>query len=241
MVAGFDPAYRRLNFWISFACAALCASLPITLRPSIWLWLSLASGIGTFGGLWLGFMIWPTDPLGSGLTPFFVATITLVMITVGISSGIIMRPRSISNEKPRRAVWAAILACVAFGPVVLVLSPAVIQSRIIRNNRLAAERFAALRQAVESTYAEPDGPRKICDSTELRRRYSGPSFGDLDWRRITSNFVKQDGYFFMIFCHETRGYGCRKSRQRPGRRYAPILHRRVGQSRLPCGVEPFPL
>ena len=64
----------------------------------------------------------------------------------------------------------------------------------------------SLKKAVEITRAESDGASKICDGTALERHYTGPPFSDADWQRIAGNYVKQDGYFFMIYCHEKGGY-----------------------------------
>ena len=138
--------------------------------------------------------------------PYVVAAMMLAVMIVALASGLIMRGRSISNGMLRRAVWAAVLACVAFGPVALALTPAVVRQRIARNDRLAGERFASLKKAVESTRAEAYGSSKICDGTALQRHYAGPPFSDTDWRRITGNFVKQDGYIFMVYCRDAGGY-----------------------------------
>jgi hypothetical protein len=125
---------------------------------------------------------------------------------VAFSAGVIMRERSISNKILRHAIWAVFLACVAIGPVTLALTPPLVQRRIAHNEQFASERSMSLKRAVETARAEPDGASKICDGTALERYYAGRPFSDTDWRRITGNYVKQDGYFFMVYCREKGGY-----------------------------------
>jgi hypothetical protein len=226
----------ELPFWSSLACATLCTGLSTALAATCWPLLLLISGLGTFGGLCLGIMIWPpSDPIGAAIIPYYVAANTLAVILVALSAGFIMRRRSISNEISRRTVLAAIFACAAFGPVTLALTPTVVRHRIDGDDRLAGDRFAALKNAVERT-AEAEGSSQICDGTALRRRYAGPPFSDTDWRRITGNFVKQDGYFFMVYCREKGGYtiDARPARERGDgtRRFCTDESGRVG-----CRVE----
>lgn len=177
------------------------------LAPSIWPLLLLVSGLGTFFGFWLSLLIWPVRGPVVGFGIFYIVGANVVAVMfVAFSAGVIMRERSISNGILRGAIWAVILACVAFGPVTLALTRPLVQRRIARNEQLASDRFMSLKKAVETTRAEPDGASKICDGTALEHHYAGLPFSDLDWRRITGNYVKQDGYFFMVFCHEKGGY-----------------------------------
>lgn len=73
----------------------------------------------------------------------------LAMMLFGLLAGLILRRQSISNTGLRRTIWVAILACVAFGLVSLAFMPTLIRGRIARNERLTAERFAALKTAME--------------------------------------------------------------------------------------------
>jgi hypothetical protein len=100
----------------------------------------------------------------------------------------------------------ALLGLVAFGPVTLALTPPLVGYRIVRNDRVAAERFTSLKNAVERTAAEAGDPKRICDGSALQRHYDGPPFSDEDWRRITGNYVRQNGYVFMVYCREQGGY-----------------------------------
>jgi hypothetical protein len=108
-----------------------------------------------------------------------------------------------------------------------------------RNDRLATARFASLKNAVERTAAEAGDSKGICDGSALRRHYSGPPFSDDAWRRIAGNYVKEDGYMFMLYCHETDGYkiDARPARVRgDGTRQlcCRVERNRTGHACLPC-------
>lgn len=60
--------------------------------------------------------------------------------------------------------------------------------------------------AYGQTAHNPKDRLRVCDGSILKRHYSGPQFSEEDWRRITGNYVKQDGYFFMLYCRERGGY-----------------------------------
>ncbi|HEY4051140.1 MAG TPA: hypothetical protein VGM27_30120 [Acidobacteriaceae bacterium] len=201
-----------LPFWVGLACAALCAGLSTILTPALWRLLCIASGSGTYVGFSLGLMIWhSSDPLSAAWQPHFRVVfapfVTLAVMLVAPVTRFLMRKRSISNRMIRQAAWAALLGCVAFGPTALALTPSIVKHRIGRNDRLAAERFLSLKKAVEGSRAEAEGESEVCDGLGLKRHYSGPPFSDADWGRITGNYVKQRGYFFMVYCrHEKDGY-----------------------------------
>lgn len=207
-----------LSFWVPLVCVGLCTALSTILAPKRWPSVLLASGLSTFVGL-SACMIWPSSgpPVGGGML-YIASAIAVAMMLVAGAVGFVMRKRSISNESSRRVVWAVIFACVAFGPVTLALAPSMVRHRLESNNRLAAERFASLKKAVESTRAEPNGSSKICDGPTLGHHYAGPPFSQTDWRRITGNYVKQDGYVFMVHCHENEKGGYLVN-ARPARAY----------------------
>jgi len=73
--------------------------------------------------MYLGVKIWPQDPIGAAWLPLIIAANTLAVIFVALCSGLIMRKQSVSNGMLRRAIWAVFLACVAFGPVTLAMTP----------------------------------------------------------------------------------------------------------------------
>jgi hypothetical protein len=129
----------------------------------------------------------------------------LATILVSVVASLIARKVSVSNER-RRVVWLALLCCIAFGPIALALTPTLVAQRLVRNDRMAAERFESLKNAVERTRSESGDPARICDGQILKQHYSGPPFSEEDWHRITGNYVKQNGYAFGIYCHEKDGY-----------------------------------
>jgi len=129
--------------------------------------------------------------------------------------------------------------CVAVGPVGLALTPVLVARRVARNDAIAEKRFTALKGAVEETWAEPDGARRVCVAQGLKAHYFGPPFSDDDWRRIAGNYVEQDGYVYMIYCDE-RGYTIDVRTKRPtvygygSRIFCTDQSKRIG-----CGSEQF--
>ena len=76
----------------------------------------------------------------------------------------------------------------AFGPICLALTPPLVARRVARNERLAEKRFTSLQRAVKHTLAA--SPALFCAGPVLARNYFGPPFSNVDWRRITGNYVK---------------------------------------------------
>lgn len=186
---------------------AFSAGSSAFLNRQRWLWFPLGSTLGSFVGICAGYALWwPKDPI-AGTYVYIVVAVTTVMAAVITAVGAFVGSRlSVPRRKLRYTAWIALAATVAFGPVCLVLTPPLVSRRLARNERLAAERMASLQRAVKRTLAESRDPALICAGPLLARNYSGPLFSDEDWRRITGNYVKQDGYFFMIYCKEQNGY-----------------------------------
>lgn len=235
------PVFMKPNLdlpsWVPLVCAALCTGLSTSLNPRRWPLFLLASAIGTFGGLCLSSAIWwPSDPIAGPWVPFGVAAATIAAVLVSLVAGLAGRKLPISNETYRRAAWVALLGLVAFGPVTLALTPPLVGYRIVRNDRVAAERFTSLKNAVERTAAEAGEPKRICDGSALQRHYAGPPFSNEDWQRITGNYVKQDGYLFMVYCREKGGYAIDA---RPARERGDGTHQFCTDEsgRLGCGME----
>ena len=158
-----------------------------------------------FAGLCSGFAIWwPTDRLVP--VPYVVFAATLAVTAVSLVAALAVRKVSLSDEKLRGAVGLVLVCCAAFGPVAVAVTPPLVAYRVARNDRAAAERFASLKNAVERTVAEGGDPGRICEGQALRRHYSGPPFREDDWRFIAGNYVREQGYSFIIFCHEKSGY-----------------------------------
>jgi hypothetical protein len=196
-----------LSAWIPVATAALCAGLSALLSRTWWPLFLAASGSGTFAGICLSYKIWwPSDPIAATWVPYSVAGNTLIVVLVSLAACLAARKTFMFDGRWRRVTWAVLSGCVAFGPVALAMTPTLVAHRIAKNDRMAAERFACLKRAVERATAESKEPTRLCDGAALKYYYSGPSFSNQDWRRITGNYVKQDGYFFMVHCRETGGY-----------------------------------
>ncbi len=196
-----------LPSWIPLLSVALCTGIAILLNNERWLLFLFTSGIGALGGLCLGYAIWwPRDPIAGPLVPYSIAVNTIIALIVSLMAGFVARKISISTYTNRTASWIALVGVVAFGPVLLLLTPPLVARRMTRDDRLATERFESLKSAVERTVTEGGDQKRICDGSALRQHYAGPPFSHDDWRRITSNYVKQDGYVFMIYCREKNGY-----------------------------------
>lgn len=173
-----------------------------------WLHFVVASTVGAFTGLWTGFVLFPpSDGIARPYAPSFIAAATIAAFVVSLVAGLLGLNLSASRKTLRRSVWLAFGSCVAFGPIALALTPPLVRHRVATNDRIAAERVDSLKSAVEETIAEGGGdPARVCDGQNLKRHYSGPAFSDEDWERITGNYVKQDGYVFMVYCGEKEGY-----------------------------------
>lgn len=199
-VAWWPSLALHVPVWIPFGCVALCMCLSMALVPSSWPLLLLASGIGTLGGLYFGSVKWPPDdPLAGAYVPYIAAGMALLLMLVGLFTGLILRRRSISNSTWRRTTWVVVLVCVAFGLVSLAFAPTLIQHRLDRNEQLAEERLTALKDAMEKAI-KVYRVSPIYGGMALKPHYFGPPFRDMNWKGV----VKQDGYFFII-----DGYGAK--------------------------------
>ncbi len=193
--------------WILLALLALMIGLATVLSDGRYLRFVVASTAGTFAGLCGGFALFPsTDAIANSYTPHVVVVGTLLALLVSLAAGLAGRKLLVSNENHRRAVWFASVCCVALGPVALALTPPLVAHRVARNDRVTAERFESLANAVKGTLAETGDPGRICDGRALKRHYFGPPFREEEWLRIAGNYVKRDGYSFMIYCREQGGY-----------------------------------
>lgn len=195
-----------LPWWLPLGVIALWTGLSTILSGGFWLRFVVACTVGTFGGLSGLAFWWPTDPIARTYLVYTVPLLTLAAMVASLVGGLAARKLSVLNEKRRRLIWLALVCCFAFGPTAIALTPPLFAHRVSRNDQLAAERFEALKTAVRQTADEAGGPAGICDGRALKQNYSGPPFSEEDWRRITGNYVRQDGYVFMVYCHEEGGY-----------------------------------
>jgi hypothetical protein len=197
----------NLPLWLPLAFIALVTGLVATLSGGRWLRFVVASAVGTFVGLCCGYAIWPpADPIAGSYVPYTVAVATLAAVLVSLVAGLVGRKVLVSNENRRRTVWLALLCCVGCGLVGLALTPPLVAHRVAHNDRLAAERFESLKNAIERTLTEAGDPGRICDGRAVKRHYSGPPFSEKNWHYIVGNYVEEDGYSFGVYCHEKGGY-----------------------------------
>jgi hypothetical protein len=167
-----------------------------------------ASVVGTFGGLCLGFALWPSADANAQSDSVQVLVMgTAISIVVSFLACQVGRRISITKRNVLIASWIVLGCCVAIGPVAMLLTPPLVAQRVARNDRLAGERFAALKIALERVHAESGGIDRTCDGIAIKHNYSGPPFSESDWDYIGGNYVKQDGYVFGIWCHQTEQGG----------------------------------
>jgi hypothetical protein len=226
-----------LPFWLPLLFIALLTGLAAALSGGRWPLFVVASTVGTFAGVCGGFAIWTSsDPIAGSYAPYGVAMATLATVLVSLIAALAGLKVSLSNENRRRAAWLVLLFCAGFGPAALAVTPPLVAYRIARNDRVAAERFESLKNAVERTMAEAGDPERICDGQVVKQHYSGPPFSEKDWHFISGNYVKQGGYVFGIYCREKGGYtiDAFPARQKSDgtRRFCTDESRRMG-----CGME----
>jgi hypothetical protein len=195
-----------LPWWLPLTLVALWSGLATILSGGRWFRFFAASTVGTFVVLCCLAVWWPTDPIARSYLPFTVPIATLLAMLASLAAGLAVRKVSVSTETGRRAIWIALVCCFAVGPSAIALTPPLVAYRIKRNDRLAQERFESLKKAIEQTITQEGGGRFVCDGNAVKRYYSGPPFSESDWQRIAGNYVKQNGYVFMVYCHETGGY-----------------------------------
>ena len=197
------------SIWLPFALTGLILFLAAAVSDLRPLHLVLLSVAATALGIGAGSMILPfTDVIGHTYWPFVALVIVLISLPVAIFAAWAGRRlrQAFSHHHVGWATWLALAACVAFGPIALALTPAVVAARTARNDRVASQRVAALQTAIRSTRAKAGDPRQFCDGQTLKQHYSGPAFTNRDWGSITHNYVTADGYAFMVYCPERGGY-----------------------------------
>jgi hypothetical protein len=193
--------------WIPLVLIAVSASSATALSRKHWARFMFAFTVGTFVGLSSGYAIWPNpDGIAASYEPLTVLAMTVLAAFVSLLAGLVARKVLVQNETGQHSLWVLLLCCTAFGPIALALTPPLVVSRVARNDRLAAERFAGLKNAVETTRAGNNDRSAICNGQVLKDHYTGPPFSGKDWHYIVGNYVKADGYVFGIYCHEQGGY-----------------------------------
>lgn len=189
-----------LPLWTPLVLIAVWAGLPTVLSGGRWRLVSVAATVGSSLGLLYSVLTSPPpeDVDAAVLDCFIMGIGTLIFAMIAVVVALIVRKIRFANPNLRRAAWTVLACCFAFGPIVFAISPQWVQWRIARNDRLASQRFEALKAAVERTRAEVGG--EFCDGAALKRHYSGPPFADKNWSYIAGNYVTQDGYVYGIWC-----------------------------------------
>jgi hypothetical protein len=194
-------------WWSPLTIVALAAGFATILSHGRWIYFTAASVLGTFAGTLSGFLIWPpADRIDASFVPVVIVSAGLASVSVSLVAGLALRGLKLSNDRDRRVVWLALICCVAFGPIIVLLTPPLVAQRVARNDRLAAERMVSLNRAALQTITETGDPQRICDQSTLKSHYSGPPFKERDWQYIAGNYVRRDGYIFGIYCHQGGGY-----------------------------------
>jgi hypothetical protein len=185
-----------LPLWVPLLVITLVCGLAIVLSVGRWLWFALAAPIATFAGTLTGFIVWPMeDGISQSYTLFAAIAMTIVVAILSLAVGLVCRKVAAVNEPLRVALWLVLAACIAVGPVAAAVRPAVIAHR----DTLAAERFTALKVAIERTRKESGNTASVCDGQALKRNYAGPPFQESDWHFIAGHYVQQGGYAFGIW------------------------------------------
>lgn len=196
-----------LPWQVALGSVALSACLASMLNAARWYLFVASATIGTFLGQCAGYALWwPTDgieaswvPIGVGVTTFLVALTTAI-------TGYLGSKLSTRIEAHKRVAWVFLTSTTALWLIVLAATPPLAAHRIATNERFAVERLTSLQRAADATINTPSTSAQLCDGSALRRNYAGRPFSDLDWKRITGNYVLQDGYMFMVYCQEKRGF-----------------------------------
>lgn len=185
---------------------ALLSGLSTLLSAQHWFRFVFAATSGTFAGITSASILFPSnDMLARSYVGLGIILGTLSVFTDSLLTSAVARWVFVLRRNQERAAWIMLICCVSFGPVLLAVTPMLVAHRVVHNDLLARQRFTSLKTAVENGFRS-GGKATICDGQTLAKLFHGPTFSELDWERITGNYVKQDGYLFMIYCHEKGGY-----------------------------------
>jgi hypothetical protein len=195
------------RWWLPLVLAGLWVVLATALYKERLLHFALGTTFGTLVGLVVGYAIWwPTDSIAGSFLFYKIFAATLATVLVSALGGLAGLQLSASDVNLRGAIWFGLGCFAAFGPGAIALTPPLVERRMARDDQAAADRFASLKSAAKQTMTESGDPKRICDGLSLKQNYSGPPFSQQDWGRITGNYVKEDGYVFMVYCRERGGY-----------------------------------
>jgi hypothetical protein len=224
-------------WWTPLTIVALAAGFATILSHRRWIYFTGASVLGTFAGTLSGFVIWPpVDRIDASFVTVMIISAALISLPVSLVAGLVLRDMTLSNNRDRLSIWFALICCVAFGPITVLVTPPFVAQRVASNDRLAEERMASLNRAALQIIIETGDPQRICDQSTLKSHYSGPPFRDRDWQYIVGNYVRRDGYIFGIYCHQGGGYAIDA---RPDRMQGDGTHKFCADETgtIGCGME----
>ena len=197
----------ELPFYLPLSLCAGTIGLAVALSGKSKVRIAVAGVAGSYAGFLLGIRILPLGSDGIANSYLWLEGLAATLATAVISAVLIAALRKVEMPKSiRRPSWFAFVACVAFGPVALALTPSLASFRIYENERQAGKRVDALKNAARESMAENADPRTYCAGELLKSHYAGPAFSSDDWVSITKGYVTRDGYAFMVFCPEKGGY-----------------------------------
>ena len=192
--------------WILLALVAFISGASIFLSSGRrWVVFVVATAVGSFAGLLSGILLWPSpDGIANSYALIEVvigtATSAGAALISGLAAFVAVRRWPLSNGIAQGAAWVLLGLCLAFGPTLLALTKPLVKRRVVRNESIAAIRFASLKNALEMTKDERGAADSICDGQSLQKHYSGPPFTREDWGRISGNYVEEDKYVYGISC-----------------------------------------
>lgn len=82
--------------------------------------------------------------------------------------------------------------------------PHIVRQRLAHNDALAGQRARALYQAAKACL---NSNEDCCNGENIKAHYQGPAFRDPQWARVTGVFVKEQGYFFIVYCEKVSSPG----------------------------------
>jgi len=231
--------FPRLDIpWLlAFSSIAVSAFLAGVLDPDHWVLFVLSSFVGSLLGQCSGYALWwPKDGIEASWVPIAVI-VTIALIACAASGAAFLGAKVSASAKSLRGLaWAILVLVAAFWTAALVATPALAARRMARNERFAEERLTSLQRAAQATISNPSTSAQLCEGAALRRNYAGRTFSEEDWKRITGNYVLQDGYMFMVYCQEKAGFTIHAVPKRGGqdgtRDFCTDQSGRVG-----CGME----
>src|SRR5581483_11887136 len=143
---------------------AMQTALSVLLSGRHWLRFVMAATVGSIGGMWSSFILFPsTDGIANSYMPIEIDLETIAVAFVSFLAGLVAQRMSIFSKKnSRRLAWLTLMCCVASGPFAFALTSPWVAHRVAHNDRVAAQRFASLKAAVERTWNGGD-PARVCE------------------------------------------------------------------------------